>query len=107
MRHLSLETFLIDLDNELSSLSQDFSNETNTASVNQDASILVNMFNSIIDRYAPLRPLPRQENRLSDKPWITRGILTSTKRKINFLRNISKMKSSIQTNLIKNTTKST
>ena len=49
MRNFSLETFLIDLDNELSSLSQDSSSETNTASVNQDASNLVNKFNSIID----------------------------------------------------------
>ena len=52
MRHFSEETFLIDLDNELSSLSQDSSSETNTASVDQDATNLVNMFNSIIDRHA-------------------------------------------------------
>ena len=81
IRHFSLETFLIDLDNELSSLSQDSSNETYTASVNEDATNLVNMFNSIIDRHAPLRPMSRQENRLSDKPWITRGIFTSIKTK--------------------------
>ena len=37
MRHFIRETFMVDLDNELSSLSQDFSGETNTASVNQDA----------------------------------------------------------------------
>ena len=61
MRHFSLETFLIDLDNELSSLSQDSSSESNTASVNQDASILVNMFNSIINEHVPLRPMSRQE----------------------------------------------
>ena len=57
MRHFSLETFLTDPDNELSSLSQDSSSETNTARVNQDATNLVNMFNSIIDRSAPLRPM--------------------------------------------------
>ena len=68
MRHFSLKTFLIDLDNELSSLSQDSSSETDTASVNQDASNLVTMFNSIIDKHAPLRPMSRQESRLSAKP---------------------------------------
>ena len=54
MRHFSQETFVID--NELFSLSQDSSSETNTASVNQDASNLVNMFNSIIDRHAHALP---------------------------------------------------
>ena len=34
MRNFSLKTFLIDLENELSGLSQDSSNETNTASAN-------------------------------------------------------------------------
>ena len=66
-RHFSLETFLIDLDNELFSLSQNSLSETNTASVNQDATNLVDMFNSIIDKHAPLRPMSRQENRLSEK----------------------------------------
>ena len=51
IKHFSLETFLIDLDNKISSLSQDSSSETNTASVNQDATNLVNMFNSIKFRY--------------------------------------------------------
>ena len=79
MRNFSLETFHIDLDDEFSSLRQDSLSETNTASLNQDAFNLVNMFNSIIDRHAPLRPMSRQENRLSDKFWITRSILTSIK----------------------------
>ena len=81
MRNFSLKTFLTDLNSELSSLSQDFSSETKTASVNQNEFNLVNMFNSIIDRHAPLRLMSRQENGLSDKPWITRGILTSIKTK--------------------------
>ena len=63
MRNFSLETFLIDLDNEFFSLSQDSSSETNTASVDQDASNSVNMFNSIIGSHAPLRPMSRQDNR--------------------------------------------
>ena len=92
MRHFSLEIFLIDLDNEFSSPSQDSSGETNTASANQDATKLVNMFNSIIDRHAALRPMSRQENRLSDKPWITRGILTSIKTKNKLFKKYLKNK---------------
>ena len=72
---------MIDLDNELFSINQDSSSETNTAIANQEASNLVYLFNSIINRHAPRRPMSRKENRLSDKPWITRGILTSIKTK--------------------------
>ena len=56
LKYFSLEAFLIDLNNERFSLSQDSSSETNTASVNQDASDLVNMFNPIIDRHAHCDP---------------------------------------------------
>ena len=61
-KHFSLKTFLIDLDNEPSSQSQDSSSETNTVNVNQDAPNMVNTFNSIVDRHAHLRPMSRQEN---------------------------------------------
>ena len=92
MRNFSLETFLIDLDNELTSLSQNSLSETNTASVNRDESNLVIMFNSVIDRHAPLRPMSRQENRLSVKPWITRDILTSIKTKNKLFKKYFKNK---------------
>ena len=92
MRHFSLETFLFSLDNELSSLCQESSSETDTASVHQDASSLVNMFNSVIDRHSPLRPISRQEDRLSDKPWITCGILTSIKTKNKLFKQYFKNK---------------
>ena len=62
MKNFSFETFMIDLDNELSGQSQESLSETNTASVNRNAYNLGKMFNSIIDRYAPLRPMLRQEN---------------------------------------------
>ena len=39
------------------------------------------MLNSIVDRHAPLRLISKQENRLSDKSWITLGILTYIKTK--------------------------
>ena len=86
MRNFSLEAFLIDMDNELSSLGQYCSSETNLASVNQDAFNLANMFNSIIGIHAPLSPMSRQKNRLSDKPWITRDIFSSIKTKNKFFK---------------------
>ena len=92
MRHFSLKTFLFDLNNELSSTSQDSSSETKTASANQDVSNLVNKFNSIIDGHAPLRPMSMQKNRLSDKSWITRGILTSIKTRNKLFKKFFKNK---------------
>ena len=53
---------------------------------------MVNMFNSIFDRHAPLRLMARQKNRLSDKPWITRGILISIKTKNKLFKKYFKNK---------------
>ena len=62
-------------------------------SLSHDASNLVNMFNSIINRHAPLRPMSRQENRLSNgKPWITRGTLTSIRTKNKLFKKYFKTK---------------
>ena len=46
---------------------------------------LTTVFNSVLDKQAPMRPMSRKEKRLTDKPWITRGILTSieTKNKLH------------------------
>ena len=44
------------------------------------------------DRHAPMRPMSRQENRLSDKSWITRGILTSIKAKNKLFKKYFKNK---------------
>ena len=38
----------------------------------------------VIDKNAPLKKLTKEELKRSRKPWITKGILTSIKKKIYF-----------------------
>ena len=51
------------------------------SNVNQDVINLTIVFNSVLDKHAPMRPMSRKEKRLTDKPWITKDIFTSTKTK--------------------------
>ena len=77
MKEFKLEDSLLDLRNDLSKLSM----KPDKSNVNQDVINLTTLFNSVLDRYAPMRPMSRKEKRLIDKPWITKGILTSDKTK--------------------------
>jgi len=43
-----------------------------------------------LDKYAPLRRMSRREKRLSEKPWITPGILKSIKTKNKLFRKLFK-----------------
>ena len=42
---------------------------------------MVNSFSQIINNHAPLQTLSRKKKRLQQKPWITKGLLTSIKNK--------------------------
>ena len=82
MKHFILEDFLTDLDNKLSTYSIKLSDEKD---VNQDVLNLTSILKKI-DKHAPMRPMSRKEKRLNEKPWITRGILTSIKTKNRFFK---------------------
>ena len=82
MKQLKLEDFLLDLRNDLSKLNL----KPDKSNVNQDEINLTTVFNSVLDRHAPMRPMSRKEKRLTDKPWITKGILTSIKTKYRFYK---------------------
>ena len=77
MKQLKLEDFLLDLRNDLSKLNL----KPDKPNVNQDVINLTTVFNSVLGRHAPMRPMPRKKKRLTDKPWITKGILISIKTK--------------------------
>ena len=50
-------------------------------------------FDSIIDKHLPLRKLTIQEKKLSQKPWITTGILNSIKNKNRkYIENINEQR---------------
>ena len=53
--------------------------EPYTASIDDNVNSLIAIFKYILDRHAPLRPMSKKEQRLSNKPWITPGILNSIK----------------------------
>ena len=77
MKQLNLKDLLLDLRNDLSKLNLN----PDKSNVNYDMINLTTVFNSVLDKHAPMRPMSRKEKRLTDKPWITRGILTSIKTK--------------------------
>ena len=90
LKNFNSENFVIDLQNKLSTIGAEV--ETN---VNQDVANLTTMFNSVLDKHAPKRLMSRKEKRLSDKPWITRGILKSIKTKNKLFKKYFKSKQGI------------
>jgi len=59
----------------------------NTGStVLNDFDEFINIFQTIINKHAPLRKLSRREKQLQAKPWITRGLLISIKNKNRMFR---------------------
>ena len=55
--------------------------ELNKRNVDLSSENFLKTFDSIIDKHLPLRKLTIQEKKLSQKPWITIGILNSIKNK--------------------------
>ena len=47
---------------------------------------------SVIDDYMPLRKITNKEFKRRYKPWISKGILISINRKINYITNILNVK---------------
>ena len=61
------------------------------SNVNQDVINLTTVFNSVLHKHAPMRPMAK-DKRLTDKPWIARGILTLIKTKNKFYKKNFKYK---------------
>ena len=61
MKQFKLEDFLRNNSSKLN-LKPDKSN------VNQDVINLTTVFNSVLDKHTPMRPMSRKEKRLTDKP---------------------------------------
>ena len=77
MKNFIPEEFLNELKSKLSNIAF----ELYTASIDNNVNCLIVIFKDILDRHAPLRPMSKKEQRLSNKPWITPGILNSIKTK--------------------------
>ena len=73
-------TFLTNLSHNLNNLNPE-AGEVNTLSDK-----FVKVFNDTLDKHAPFRYGSRKEQRSFNKPWLTKGILTSTAEKNTLYR---------------------
>jgi len=71
MKHFDPNTFLTDLSHNLNNLNPEAS-EVSTLSDE-----FVKVFNDTLDKHAPYLYASRKEQRSFNKPWLTKGILTS------------------------------
>ena len=74
------EAFSDNLNRKLGNLiSNDFS--LNRDNFNKTFYQFINLIAKIIDKHAPLQRLSRKQKKLASKPWITKGILISIRKK--------------------------
>ena len=54
------------------------------------------MIEMLLYTYAPIQKLAKAELKLKSKPWLTKGMLTSIKKKNKILKNLSKLKTQLK-----------
>ena len=78
MKNFDIEDFLVDLHKHVENINVSNPN----TSVNSNATSLLSGFElDALNKHALLRPMSRREKSLSQKPWISKGILKSIKTK--------------------------
>ena len=55
------------------------------------------MIETLLDTYAPIQKLTKAELKLKSKPWLTRGIMTSVKKKNKIYKKIIQLKTQLKT----------
>ena len=55
------------------------------------------MIETLLDTYAPIQKLTKAELKLKSKPWLTRGIMTSVKKKKKIYKKIIQLKTQLKT----------
>jgi len=78
LKNFDLPSFLENHDTALFDL--DFHNQNNSDN-NITCKNFILMFNNILDQHAPFRFASRKETRSFNKPWLTKGFLTSISKK--------------------------
>ena len=53
---------------------------------------MIQTFNKTLDKHTPIKTVKKRENKIISKPWITRGIKTSIKKRDKFYKQIIKAK---------------
>ena len=80
MKHFDPNTFVTVLSHNLNNLNPE------TGKVNTLSDKFVKVFNDTLDKHAPFRYASRKEQRSFNKPWLTKGILTSIAEKNTLYR---------------------
>ena len=71
--------------------------------INSSFNDFISKFKHVIDKHAPLRKLSRRQKTLAAKPWITKGILVSIKKRKRCTTHILKMATYSNNSYLKNT----
>ena len=74
-KHFEPEKFLQELKYNLETLLEE------NLAANDYWNSFVNIFNSTLNKHAPLKPLSRREQRLKHSPWMTKELITGIKHK--------------------------
>ena len=82
MKNFNLEDFLVDMKRNLSK----FDFDSPDSNINNDVCNLTTTFKTVLNKHVALRTMTRKEKKLSEKPWITKGILVSLKMKNKLFR---------------------
>ena len=99
MKSFKAEEFIIDLNCQLQSYCNIHNQDTD---VNKDVSRITETFIKTLNSHAPLRPLSRRERNLNEKPWITKGILKSIRKKISYSNLVINVLKQTKLSFIKN-----
>ena len=67
--------------NELQNIDWTTALSINNNDVNQSLENFLNISNSLLDKYAPLKQITKEQMKTNSRPWITKGILTSIRKK--------------------------
>ena len=86
IKSVDKESFGKDLNSALLPLVTEFLYSSSKVDFDYHFNRMVNSFSQIINNHAPLQTLFRKKKCLQQKPWITKGLLTSIKNKQKFYK---------------------
>ena len=78
--------------NELQSIDWTTALSINKNDVNQSLENFLNISNSLLDKYAPLKQITKKQMKTNSRSWITKGILASIRKKYKMHSKILKAK---------------
>ena len=58
--------------------------------VNSSLSMLVTLFENVLNKHAPLKPFSKRQECIKSKPWLTKGLLRSIRTKNKLHTNLHK-----------------